>query len=387
MAPFQVEKLTLKSSVASQYENPIETNKRGEITGIVLSVPVYTERNAFLVVHIPQPVVQQLINSVASKPESERAQFIREWIKQNQLAIYDQYMSSGSKTMGFNFEVVTPKLAGLKPRPAEISAQSLPRKVEPPPKVFPVEKKESIQERKAPVKEAPIIAKPPEARKETKTEPPPVVRQPEIKQAAKTEPPPPAFKAPEKMPEPAKPQFSFRVGRRDTSAPQAPEVKAPEKKPGGEKIAMVEPRQERPAAPSSEKTSSSQSINYFIPLEMRPVPAGGTGAQGDPYTIRVPISAPKMGKGDVIKSTEPSFINIGGVGMKYFQVEFVAAGESPAVSKEALIFRMKMLAADMIRKDLERDKKNLVTPDKLEQYVKTALQAGSKSNLVSSYMR
>ncbi len=125
MAPFQVDKMTGKSPAA--FQNPIKTNMRGEITEIVLSVPIFFEKNTFLVVHIPKNVVQDLIKSTAAQPESERAQFIRDWIKNNQQAIYEKYVASGGKTTHFDYEAAQIAAPTTLPKPT---------KVQPPPTVF-----------------------------------------------------------------------------------------------------------------------------------------------------------------------------------------------------------------------------------------------------------
>jgi len=126
MAPFQVDKMTGKSPAA--FQNPIKTNMRGEITEIVLSVPVFFEKNTFLMVHIPKNVVQDLVKSAAALPESERPQFIRDWIKKNQQAVYDKYVASGGKTTHFDYEAAPIAAPTILPKP---------KRVEPPPTVFP----------------------------------------------------------------------------------------------------------------------------------------------------------------------------------------------------------------------------------------------------------
>lgn len=159
MAPFQVDKMTVRGPAA--FQNPVETNGKGEITGIVLSVPVFYEKNSFLVVRIPKNVVQDLIRSTAAKPESERAQFIRDWIKQNQLAIYDQYVASGGKATHFDYDLVPLTRLGVTPKLAEPPSRAMtPAKVEPPPRVFPAERQ---KEETAPAKRTMRIEeKPPE---------------------------------------------------------------------------------------------------------------------------------------------------------------------------------------------------------------------------------
>lgn len=121
-APLQasVEKTVLTSQKAAQSLNPFELNRRGEISAVTFSVPVFSEKNTYLVVRLPQSVAQELIRAVNDKPADQREQFIREWVTQNQVAIYSQYLSSKAKR--FSYEVVPVASAKLAATPRKVGA-------------------------------------------------------------------------------------------------------------------------------------------------------------------------------------------------------------------------------------------------------------------------
>jgi len=112
-----VEKATLTNTPSYR----LEKNKQGEITGMTLAVPIFSERNSFLVVHLPKSVVQDLIREATAKPESQRDAFVRRWVADNQQAIYEQYSSSGGMKR-FDYSVVPvtgAKMSEVTPRRAE----------------------------------------------------------------------------------------------------------------------------------------------------------------------------------------------------------------------------------------------------------------------------
>lgn len=101
----QVERTTVGRSAPASVYSPVETNRKNEATGITLSVPLFG-KNAFLVVRLPKAAVDDLITEAAKRPEPERNAFIREWVKENQVAIYDQYMAAGGNLKHFKYDII-----------------------------------------------------------------------------------------------------------------------------------------------------------------------------------------------------------------------------------------------------------------------------------------
>lgn len=113
-----VEKKVLTGEMAVRSINPMKMNDRGELTGVTLSVPIFGEKDAYLVVNLPKSVARELADAVSQKPEAEREMFVREWVKRNQAAIYSQYISSGGKLTRFRYDVVPVSVLSATPKKA-----------------------------------------------------------------------------------------------------------------------------------------------------------------------------------------------------------------------------------------------------------------------------
>jgi hypothetical protein len=243
-----VEKTTLTGNRAAPYLNPIETNRKGEATGVVFAVPLFSERNAFLVVRLPQSVAQDLARAVSDKPEAERSQFIRDWVKQNQLAIYDQYISSGGKSRRFRYDVIPVKAPVLSATPVRTPAQK--------------------PEEKAPI-----------------AKPAPEVKAPEAKPSAGRR-----LSIPDEggAQKPAKPA--------EIKPPEvkAPEVKLPEQKPAGP-IARAPVKVELPPLPSEVKGGNGSKTKPYQVVLSPWRESSGVGAT----EVKVPITLVIEGLGTI----------------------------------------------------------------------------------------
>jgi hypothetical protein len=91
-----------------QISHPVEM-RRGDLRSVTLTIPLL-EKGAFLVVKLPIPIVQEVVRQSRELPESERSQFVREWIMRNQQAVLEQYVQSGRGQKRFRYDVI-PSLA------------------------------------------------------------------------------------------------------------------------------------------------------------------------------------------------------------------------------------------------------------------------------------
>ena len=125
-APLQadVQVRTMQAAQANQaLSSPVQT-RRGEVQGITLTIPLLTERNAYLVVKLPDQAVRELVEKARALPENQRAAFIRGWVMRNQQAILEQHVRSPAGTKSFRYDVV--------PVAVQPVAKATPQRTEPP---------------------------------------------------------------------------------------------------------------------------------------------------------------------------------------------------------------------------------------------------------------
>ncbi len=89
-------------------QNPVQVT-RGQITRISLIVPAFESpnrqrRHAYLVAHIPQARVRELLTHLGTLPEAQRAGFVRSYIIANQQAMISTYL--GNRRARFRFNAV-----------------------------------------------------------------------------------------------------------------------------------------------------------------------------------------------------------------------------------------------------------------------------------------
>lgn len=117
---------TLRAAAAHEaLQHPVEL-RRGEVRSITLTIPLLNDNTSYLVVRLPDNVVQALLTHVRTLPQSERQEFIYNWVMRNQQAVIEQHIRSGGRDRRFRYDVVP--IQAL-PRVTE----STPRRVEPPP--------------------------------------------------------------------------------------------------------------------------------------------------------------------------------------------------------------------------------------------------------------
>lgn len=125
-APVQadVQRTTLSASDARrQLENPVVV-RRGQVQSVTLTIPLLSERNAYLVVRLPDTVVQDLMRQAREVPEADRPAFVRDWIMRNQQAVLEQFVRANRSERRFRYDVV--------PVPTRMG-EVTPRRVEQPP--------------------------------------------------------------------------------------------------------------------------------------------------------------------------------------------------------------------------------------------------------------
>ncbi len=117
---------TLRAAAAHEaLQHPVEL-RRGEVRSITLTIPLLNDNTSYLVVRLPDNVVQALLTHVRTLPQNERQEFIYNWVMRNQQAVIEQHIRSGGRDRRFRYDVVP--IQAL-PRVTE----STPRRVEPPP--------------------------------------------------------------------------------------------------------------------------------------------------------------------------------------------------------------------------------------------------------------
>jgi hypothetical protein len=116
------ERMFMTQAAARQLmENPVQVT-RGQITRITLIVPAFEEPNrqgryAYLVAQIPQAKVQELLRHVGTLPETQRAGFVRDYLRANQQAMITNYI--GNRRARFRFDGVEPQAVAA-PQPAAV---------------------------------------------------------------------------------------------------------------------------------------------------------------------------------------------------------------------------------------------------------------------------
>lgn len=110
-AQLSAERTFLTQAAARQLmENPVQVS-RGRVTRITLVVPTFESQNqqrrhAYLVAHIPQARVNELVQHLGTLPEAQRAGFVRSYIQANQQAMISSYL--GNRRARFRFEAIAP---------------------------------------------------------------------------------------------------------------------------------------------------------------------------------------------------------------------------------------------------------------------------------------
>ncbi|MEW6035836.1 MAG: hypothetical protein AB1529_04445, partial [Candidatus Micrarchaeota archaeon] len=108
--------------------NPVDV-RRGQVRSITLTIPLLTDRGSYLVVRLPDTVVQELLTQARTLPEAERPGFVRDWVMRNQQAVLEQYILSSRGQRRFRYNVVP-----VQAQPPRVT-EATPRRVEdqPPP--------------------------------------------------------------------------------------------------------------------------------------------------------------------------------------------------------------------------------------------------------------
>ena len=125
-APVQaeVQRQTLSAADARRaLENPVAI-RRGAVQSVTLTIPLLSERNSYLVVRLPDAVVQDLMRQAREVPDAERPAFVRDWVMRNQQAVLEQFVRAGRTERRFRYDVI--------PVPTRMG-EVTPRRVEPPP--------------------------------------------------------------------------------------------------------------------------------------------------------------------------------------------------------------------------------------------------------------
>jgi hypothetical protein len=80
----------------------------GKIKSVTLPLPLVNEKGTSLVIYLPEPALRDLIKQAKEVPKSLRVQFIKEWLMQNQMAAFHQYVKSKKKKFAYENITVTP---------------------------------------------------------------------------------------------------------------------------------------------------------------------------------------------------------------------------------------------------------------------------------------
>jgi hypothetical protein len=96
--------------------------RRGQLRSVTLTIPLLSERNTYLVVRLPNEIVQDAVRQARELPEAERPAFLRDWVMRNQQAVLEQYVRTGRSERRFRYDVV--------PVPTRMG-EVTPRRVEP----------------------------------------------------------------------------------------------------------------------------------------------------------------------------------------------------------------------------------------------------------------
>lgn len=125
-----------------QMESPLEMRK-GQITGMTLTIPLLSGANSYLIVKMPAEEVNSVLGQAQALPQDKRAAFIHEWVMSNKQAVLERYVSGG-KEKRFTYGIVPVRGSALgtvarrtSPVPVPIFRPPAPkeeqRAVEPPP--------------------------------------------------------------------------------------------------------------------------------------------------------------------------------------------------------------------------------------------------------------
>ena len=134
-AQLSAERTFLTQAAARQLmENPVQVT-RGRVTRITLIVPTFEAQNrqrrhAYLVAHIPQERVNELIQHLGTLPEAQRGAFVRSYIQANQQAMISSYL--GNRRARFRFDAVVPGSVTSAPAPQPARSPT-PRRTSSPP--------------------------------------------------------------------------------------------------------------------------------------------------------------------------------------------------------------------------------------------------------------
>ncbi|MFN7991209.1 MAG: hypothetical protein U0R44_03555 [Candidatus Micrarchaeia archaeon] len=104
-AEVQVSRLTAEAARRA-LSSPVEASRRGEVRSITLTIPLLSDRNSYLVVRLPDTIVQDLMRQAREVPEPQRREFITDWVMRNQEAVLEQYIAGERTRRSFRYNVV-----------------------------------------------------------------------------------------------------------------------------------------------------------------------------------------------------------------------------------------------------------------------------------------
>ncbi|MFH1785774.1 MAG: hypothetical protein ABH842_05080 [Candidatus Micrarchaeota archaeon] len=81
----------------------------GKVKSITLVLPLLNEKNAYLVIKLPESVLKDVLEHAAKLPEAQRTQFVQDWLMKNQDVALQQYIKSKAKV--FTLDVVPVRVA------------------------------------------------------------------------------------------------------------------------------------------------------------------------------------------------------------------------------------------------------------------------------------